>query len=148
MIICEDSKTCSDIYQDPHVLVTQLIHSLISTINHMEVFCVLLWTSKSLARTNNVSSCPFLITQAVYRWIYYCVFISDLMLFLLLFNSFAIHMSVERVYTGMKSPTKGMNSIMFTAVDILLLVILYSKLTMIASRTSPITGIPNKGAAI
>ena len=95
-----------------------------------------------------MSSCTFLITKGVYRWIFYCIFISDLMLFLLLFNSFAIHMSVERVYTGMKSPTKGMNSIMFTAVDILLLVILYSKLTMIASRTSPITGIPNKGAAI
>jgi hypothetical protein len=40
-----------------------------------------------------------------------------------------------------------MNSIIFTAVDILLFVILYNKLTMIASKISPKTGNPNRGAA-
>ena len=47
---------------------------------------------------------------------------------------------------GIKSPIIGMNSIVFIAVDTLLLVMEYSKL-VITSNTSPITGMSNKGAA-
>ena len=47
---------------------------------------------------------------------------------------------------GIKSPIIGMNSIVFIAVDTLLLVMEYSKLVVITSNTSPITGMSNKGA--
>ena len=89
----------------------------------------------------------FICAPGQYPGLFYLIRVSASMCFLLLFHSFAIHIRVESVYTGMKSPTIGMNSIMFTAVDILLLVILYNKLTIIASNISPITGTPNKGAA-
>ena len=46
---------------------------------------------------------------------------------------------------GIKSPIIGMNSIVFIAVDTLLLVMEYSKLVVITSNTSPITGMSNKG---
>ena len=131
-----------------HVLMTdKSLLSVPGTSSHGGHMVSILQPVVSWTRINHVSSCPFFDYESCISMGFYCIFVSVLMLFLLLFNSFAIHMSVDRVYTGMKSPTKGMNSIMFTAVDILLLVILYSKLTTIASRISPKTGIPNKGAA-
>jgi hypothetical protein len=44
------------------------------------------------------------------------------------------------VYTGIKSPTKGINSIVFMAEDTLLLVIENNMLVTITSNMSPIIG--------
>jgi hypothetical protein len=48
---------------------------------------------------------------------------------------------------GMRSPTNGMNSAMFMAVDNLLFVIEYNKPDMKESNMSPINGVLNNGAA-
>jgi hypothetical protein len=55
---------------------------------------------------------------------------------------------VDNVYTGIKSPTKGINSIVFMAEDILLLVIKNNMLVTITSNMSPIIGVLKIGAAM
>ena len=67
--------------------------------------------------------------------------------FFCLLDSFEIHMSVDNVYTGRKSPMNGMNSAMFIAVDSLLFVIEYNKLVINESNMSPTIGALKIGAA-
>jgi hypothetical protein len=63
-----------------------------------------------------------------------------------LLDSLEIHMRVDKVYTGRKSPINGMNSAMFIAVDSLLFVIEYNKLVIKESNMSPIMGVLKSGA--
>lgn len=64
------------------------------------------------------------------------------------FCSLIIHIKVDSVYVGIKSPMNGMNSIVFMAVDILLFVIEYNNPVTNASNTSPRIGASNIGAAM
>jgi hypothetical protein len=50
------------------------------------------------------------------------------------------------VNVGIKSPIMGMNLIKLIAADLLFLVMEYNKLVVIPLKTSPITGISNRGA--
>ena len=56
-------------------------------------------------------------------------------------------MIVETVYTGIKSPRNGINSVRFIMRETLLLVMEYNKPDTIISNTSPIIGTPKIGAA-
>jgi hypothetical protein len=56
-------------------------------------------------------------------------------------------MIVETVYTGIKSPRNGINSLRFIMRETLLLVMKYNKADTIISNTSPIIGTPKIGAA-
>ena len=60
--------------------------------------------------------------------------------------SLSIHIKVETVYTGRKSPTNGINSARFIISVTLLLVIENNKLDTNTSNMSPIIGTPNTGA--
>src|SRR4051794_9960906 len=62
-------------------------------------------------------------------------------------DSLEIHMSVDNVYTGRKSPMNGINSAMFTAVESLLFVIEYNKPVINESNMSPTIGALKIGAA-
>ena len=62
--------------------------------------------------------------------------------------SLIIHISVDIVYVGIKSPMKDMNSIGFIPVANLLLVFLNRRAVVITLNIiSPITGTSNTGAA-
>ena len=55
---------------------------------------------------------------------------------------------MDKVYVGMRSPTNGMNSSVFMAVDTLLLEILKRKLVSLTSKISPARGTSKIGAPI
>jgi hypothetical protein len=62
-------------------------------------------------------------------------------------HSHEIHTKMDMLYAGTKSPIIGIKSIVFTALDTLLVVIEYNKLVIIISNTSPIISISNIAAA-